>query len=104
VDRASYLTVHWNQYLKRYLMVHAVDAALTIALRTAERPEGPWSEPWLYLVGEAPEKAGSSDKILAALGHPEFARDGGRIEYITYYRPMRGFFRGETRVVELTFR
>jgi hypothetical protein len=85
-------------------MVHAVAYERTIALRTADQPQGPWSEPWLYIVGEAPEQNSSSDQLQSALGHPEFAREGGRIEYITYHRAARGFFNGETRLVELTFR
>jgi serine/threonine protein kinase len=104
IDRAQQLTVHWNAHLGQYLMVHAVASARTIALRAANRPEGPWSEPWIYIVGEPPEQNASSDQLQSALGHPEFARDGGRIEYITYHRATPGFFTGETRLVEITFR
>lgn len=98
------LTVHWNDYLRRYLAIHSPRRERTIALRTAERPQGPWSEPRLYVVG-VPWTAGLDPQPnQPALGHPEFSREGGRIEYITYQRTTGPFWTNETRLVEITFR
>jgi len=101
MEAAPYLTVHWNDHLGSYLAIHAVPGERTIALRTADRPEGPWSEPRLYVVGLAPPPHRYHN--AAALAHPEFARDGGRVEYITYFRDTGPFWTGETRLVEITF-
>ncbi|MBI4568599.1 MAG: hypothetical protein HY719_09385 [Planctomycetes bacterium] len=37
------------------------------------------------------------------LGHAEFMREGGRVEYVTYYRPTE-FLKGEMRLVEARLR
>jgi hypothetical protein len=103
MDGADYLTVHWNEYLGRYLAIHSVPGERTIALRTADSPEGPWSEPRLYIVG-VPPPANESSHIESALGHPEFARGGGRVEYITYRCQTGPLLIGETRLVEIRFR
>jgi len=103
MDGAAYLTVHWNDYLDKYLAIHGVPGERTIALRTADRPEGPWSEARLYIVGESPPR-GEMNRVQCALAHPEFAREGGRIEYITYRRQTGSLLVGETRLVEITFR
>jgi serine/threonine protein kinase len=103
MDGASFLTVHWNDYLDQYLAIHSVPAARTIALRTADRPEGPWSDARVNVVALAPpDPAWLPD--YHALGHPEFAREGGRIEYLTYHHPHHGFWVGPTRLVEIEFR
>ena len=40
---APMLSVHWNNYLKKYLAVHsAVWEHAIIRINTADRPEGPW--------------------------------------------------------------
>ena len=112
MDGGWQLTVHWNEYLGQYLAIHggagqdddhAVVGAPTIVLRTADRPEGPWSEPRLHIVGR-PERWRRREWRQTALGHPEFARDGGRIEYITYHQEKGPFWIGETRLIEITFR
>ncbi|WP_233561362.1 hypothetical protein [Sorangium cellulosum] len=36
----------------------------------------------------------------AGLGHAELAREGGRVEYVTYFRET-GLLEGEIRLVEL---
>jgi hypothetical protein len=103
MEGADYLTVHWNEHLGRYLAIHSIPGARTIALRTAERPEGPWSEPRLYVDGlPLPQKV--DHRIEAALGHPEFSREGGRIEYITYRRQTGPLLVGEIQLLEITFR
>jgi tetratricopeptide (TPR) repeat protein len=80
LDRGATIAVHWNAYLKQYLAISTSLVDRRIHLRVANRPEGPWSQPLirLDLLDGRP-----SDRSEAAAGHPELARDGGRIEYIT---------------------
>ena len=68
-------------------------------IRTADRPEGPWSSDELIIQG-LPSKIGANNGLLA---HPEFARENGRIQYMTYAHPT-GAWKGEIRLVEVTFR
>jgi serine/threonine protein kinase len=103
MSAAEDMTVHWNEHLGRYLAIHIVPHERSFALRTAERPQGPWSDERVYVVGVAPPPGKHWQHNETALGHPEFAREGGRIEYVTYHRPTGAFWTGETRLVEITF-
>jgi hypothetical protein len=106
MDGAPELTVHWNEHLGQYLAVHGVFRGWAIALRTADRPEGPWSEPRLYF-GGVPSPPGLNvwdTYVDSALAHPELSRDGGRIEYLTYHRGTGIFWTGETRLLEVVFK
>jgi serine/threonine protein kinase len=104
MDGNTELTVHWNDYLGQYLAIHSPRRERTIALRTADRPEGPWSEPRLYLIGVPWTTGTDQQRNQPALGHPEFSREGGRIEYITYQRDTGAFWTNDIRLVEITFR
>jgi hypothetical protein len=42
--------------------------------------------------------------IQSAVGHPDLAREGGRVEYLTYWRVLNETPGSETRLIELTFR
>jgi hypothetical protein len=98
VNGATDFSVHWNQHLGKYVAVYTPTPFGTGAsIRTADRPEGPWS---------------SARQILEGIGrvhdhharaHPVFARDGGRVEYISLQRPIGGW-QNETRLVEITFK
>ena len=68
-------------------------------LRVANRPEGPWSEPVAIIEEEAPDDWWNS----YGLGHAHLAREGGRIETVSYFRPGH-FFNGQVRLVEIAFR
>ena len=71
------ISVHWNEYLGKYLLAAAVPRQYyKVRWRTADRPEGPWSEPLLDLQGR-----GRIGPI-----HPTMAIDGGRVEFFTYQR------------------
>lgn len=98
LDGASLFSVHYNAYLEKYLAFYMPGIAGEIALRTAPLPEGPWSEP---------QSAGKTlpayeDWNYALIAHPEFSRDGGRVEILSYTRPS-GFLEQETRLIELHF-
>jgi serine/threonine protein kinase len=105
MDGATKLTVHWSQHLGQYLAIHVVPEERVIAFRAADRPEGPWSDPRFYIVAVPPPSVVTwNGAINSALAHPEFARENGRIEYITYHRATGPFWVGETRLIEITFR
>ncbi len=93
------LSVSWNPWLGRYLAVYNLGLTNRILVRTAPRPEGPWSRPVPAFSGR-PVPAGTFD--YAAVEHPELARDGGRTVTISYFHPISGFV-GEIRLVEVTF-
>jgi hypothetical protein len=92
------VTISYNAHLQSYIAVHSGVLTTEVLLRTAPRPEGPWSEPVELFRGEEPEEGFN----YAALEHPELAKDNGRRIYITYHRPLPGL-RGELRLVEVTF-
>lgn len=100
MDGSPMLSVHWSAYLRCYVAIYSIQVKNQLAMRTAPRPEGPWSNA-LILADCIPP---ASDKIwtYSGLGHPELARENGRIEYVSYYRET-GFFEGEIRLLEFTF-
>lgn len=84
---APMMTVHWNGYAGVYVATYAAPAGNEVMIRSAARPEGPWSEEAEIHAGRAP-LAGSS--MYGALMHPELTRDGGRTEYLSYYQVESG--------------
>jgi hypothetical protein len=98
MQSAPQLSVHWNAYLGRFLAIYGEPLGNTLMLRTAPAPEGPWSEPVRFHEGEAPVGEGAWN--YCGLGHAELQEEGGRIEYVTYYR-QTGFLQGEIRLLKL---
>jgi hypothetical protein len=99
-EGAPLFTVHYSPYLGKYVAFYLVPLGTDMALRTADRPEGPWSDAEHF--GQAlPALDGTWDYALAA--HPELARDGGRIEYLSYFRPGT-FLDGTIHLLEVTLR
>lgn len=89
------LSVHWNEHLKKYLAVYTGALDHDIRIRTADRPEGPWS-PDRVIYRRA--------TLKEAVAHPELSRGrGGRTEYVSY-RWDSGFFEEETRLLAVTLR
>jgi RNA polymerase sigma factor (sigma-70 family) len=101
MDAAPALSVHWNEYLGKYLAIYSNQLANTISIRTADQPEGTWSDSQVVVDCVVPSN--SELWSYSGMAHPEFARDNGRVEYLTYYRET-GSFTGEIRLVELLFR
>ena len=71
-----------------------------IILRTADRPDGPWSD-IAQVEGFAPPTG--FPWTGPAVAHAELARERGRVETLTYVRNS-GNFQSEMRVVEVEFR
>jgi len=98
---APTLTVHWNDYLGKYLAVSTGGFGNNVVIQTADRPEGPWSSERMIYGGWLPTGGRAKTRIVVA--HPEFAREDGRIQYITFYRPTE-WFNGEVRLLEITLK
>jgi hypothetical protein len=75
------MSASFNAYLRKYVAFHSLHRENKIVMRSAERITGPWSEPQVVY---RPEKTTESDLIYAAKEHPELARDGARILYVTF--------------------
>lgn len=91
------LSVHYNAYLERFLAIYGEPLGTGVMMRTAESLEGPWSRAIEAFAAEPSHDGGAP---YSALGHPELAREGGRIEYVSYFRSP-GPWDGEIRLVEV---
>jgi hypothetical protein len=100
MNAAPMLSVHWNQFLGRYLAVYSTPLVNTIEFRTAERPEGPWSASQKIITGRPPA---GNNWDYCGMAHSELSRGHGRTEYVTYCRDI-GSLLTEIRAVEVTFR
>ncbi len=67
-----------------------------IMMRTADRPEGPWSAPTLAFQT-------ASDQDYAGVEQSPLATDCGRKTLVTYYH-RQGPWSGELHAVEITLR
>jgi hypothetical protein len=94
------LSIHWNQFLGKFLAIWSRVLDSRIVIRFADRPEGPWSDTGTIEADTLSSGPGWS-WTNTGLGHSELARDGGRIEYVTYRRNL-GRLR-ETRLMEIRF-
>jgi hypothetical protein len=75
------MSVSYNVHLKKYIAFHSFHRENKIVLRTAKRLTGPWGEPQVVY---RPTLSSADELIYAAKEHPELARDGGRVLYVTY--------------------
>jgi hypothetical protein len=90
-------SVSFNPYLHKYLMVHSEAFKNDLMLRTADRPEGPWSTPTHV---DVPDAVDSIFGNYCAREHPEFRSADGRTIYLTYSRAT-GPLRGDIPVVKV---
>lgn len=74
----SELSVQWNEYLGRYVMLYGNENNRTIVARTALAPEGPWSDPTTLLDARATDGG-----VYAPFIHP---RSSGKDLYFTASR------------------
>ena len=90
------MSVFYNEHLSRYIAIYSQPLSTRVMMRTAERPEGPWSQASELFDGR--KSAGSWGWIYDALAHPELSTDNGKTTYITYSRNT-GPFKSEFRLV-----
>jgi hypothetical protein len=91
------MSVAYNAYLGAYLALYATPAN-QVMLRSAPRPEGPWSQEVLAMDVSHPPPA--KYWVYDAVAHPEFELHGGRTQYVTYSR-MTSTFTSEMHLVEV---
>jgi len=96
LDADDVLSVAYDAYLSSYLAVYAPPLTNHVMMRTSKRPEGPWSDATTAFAAKAPSELWVYD----AHAHPEYERDGGRVEYVTYSRTTGGGA-GEIRLVRV---
>lgn len=82
-----------------YLVVYSGLFSDDVFYRVSQTPWGPWSEQRLLFHGR-PGWDGNAN--YAAHLHPEFAEDGGRVQYVTYVHNT-GFLRQELPLVRVEF-
>lgn len=95
-DGGSLFSVHYNKHVRKYLAFYVSGLGGAFKLRTADVPQGPWSEP--YAIGNGVRAYENWNYALIA--HPEFSREDGRVEILSYTRPS-GLLTQETRLVEV---
>ena len=75
------MSAAYNPYLRKHVAFHSLHRENKIVMRTAPRITGPWSEAEVVY---RPERVKDTDLIYAAKEHPELAREGGRVLYVTF--------------------
>lgn len=92
-------SVHWNDYLRAFVAFYSPPFDNRVMMRTAPALTGPWSLPMHAFDTRAPMD--DPDQFAySGLGHAELQADGGRVEYVSYYRATRPWF-GEIRLVRV---
>ena len=97
MDGAPIMSVHFSPWLQKYVAFYMGPLDGHLRLRTAEHPEGPWSGDTDFGEGSSPP-AGFDYGLVA---HPELARQGGRVEYLSYSQPG-SFLNGAIHLLEIT--
>ncbi len=80
---SSIMTVYWNEHVGSFLAIYSVPVENNIAVRTAQKPEGPWSDA-LRVFKTIPGATGAT--AYRAVAHNELARENGKVQFVTYYR------------------
>jgi hypothetical protein len=96
------LSVLWNPYLQRWIMMYLNENAARIEVCEAYQPEGPWSDPW--------EVASANDypALYGAFMHEKYMENDGQVvyflmsQYFAYnvYLMRVVFQRNETKVTD----
>jgi Domain of unknown function (DUF4185) len=71
----------YNTYLGRFISFTTFEREDRLVIRSAPEITGPWSEPETFL---RPRRATRDSLFNAGKEHPEFARLGGKVLYMTY--------------------
>jgi len=75
------LSVSYNPYLQSHIAIHVLNRENKLAIRTAPKITGPWSEPEIFF---RPRMQKAGDLFTAGKEHPELRREQGRVLYVTY--------------------
>ena len=96
---AAGTSVFYVPYLDAYMAVYNPAFDNDIKYRVSRTPWGPWSAPQ-HLFTSPPGWDGAAN--YSAHAHPEFAEDGGRVQYVTYAHTT-GFLQQEIPLVRVEF-
>jgi hypothetical protein len=94
------LSMSFNKFLGKFLVVHSEAFTNRVVMRTADQPEGPWSQPVLAFETEQPDQYAGQEQ-------PALASECGETILITYFgRTNRTDvdYEGHIRAVEVTLR
>lgn len=80
-DVPNEMSSSWNEHLGRYISLTTYQRENMLVIRTAPEMTGPWSEPQVVF---RPEKTLPNSLFNAGKEHPEFAREGGKVTYMTF--------------------
>lgn len=80
-DVPNEMSSSWNEYLGAFISLTTYRREDQLVIRTAPEITGPWSDPEVVF---RPAKGGPDSLFNAGKEHPEFARDGGRVTYMTF--------------------
>lgn len=85
-DGNTILSVFYADFAQCFIALYARPLDSRVVVRTAPQPEGPWSDE--LPVFRAVEPTVEPRWVYDALAHPEYAEDGGRVQYVTYSRAV----------------
>ena len=92
-------SVFYVPYLDAYMAVYNAAFDNDVSYRVSRTPWGPWSEPQdLFTMRPGQGTFGN----YSAHAHPEFAEDGGRVQYVTYAHTT-GFLLQDLPLVRVEF-
>ena len=92
------MSVFFNPYLNRFMALYSRPLESRVMVRTAAKPEGPWSEAIEAFKTKTPLV--DPRWVYDGLAHPEYSKENGRILFITYSRRI-GFLESEMRLVTM---
>lgn len=92
-------SIAWNEYLGMYLAIYSGVFSDTLYYRVSYTPWGPWSEQAPLFTGR-PGWNGTAS--YAGRAHPEYAQEGGRVQYVTYAHTT-GFLQMDLPLVRVEF-
>lgn len=75
------MSAAWNEHLGCYISLTTYRRENILVIRTAPEMWGPWSEPEVVF---RPEKTNEKSLFNAGKEHPEFAKDSGKVTYMTF--------------------
>ncbi|MBN1567720.1 MAG: protein kinase [Acidobacteria bacterium] len=79
------LSIHWNPFFGKFMAICSRLDDARIDIRFADHPEGPWLDVGM-IEADTLQSGPGWFWTTHGLGHSEFTQDGGRTEYVTYWR------------------
>jgi len=95
---ADIVSVSWNDYLQSYITVYSQFFSQNVVIRTAPKPEGPWSGEIVAFAAMAP----TNGNVYDAHAHSEYDANGGQTIFVSYSRATPAPFSSEVRLVSVT--